>query len=221
MKRKMLPMNLQFFAEDSTDGQQKSDTNVDDSKQPETTSTPEDKKDAGKPDSKPDGKEPSLQELMVELAKVKRAQEKAASEAAEYKKKWKDSLSEQEKASMEKAEAQAKRDEEFESMKKTIAIHDLTENFMDLGYDKTLAKKAAQAQVDGDTAALLEIQKQFQEQQQKKWESDFLASRPDINVGGQGSSQAYTKEQFEKMTMQERTKLKRENPAEYDRLKEL
>lgn len=213
----MLPMNLQFFAEDSTDGQQKSDTNVD-STQPDTTSTPEDKKDDGKPDSKPDGKEPSLQELMVELAKVKRAQEKAASEAAEYKKKWKDSLSEQEKASMEKAEAQAKRDEEFESMKKTIAIHDLTENFMDLGYDKALAKKAAQAQVDGDTAALLEIQKQFQEQQQKKWETDFLASRPDINVGGGDNAHTYTKEQFEQMNMIERTKLKRENEAEYQRL---
>ena len=210
-------MNLQFFAEDSTDGQQKSDSNVD-SKQPETTSVSEEKKDAGKPDSKPDGKEPSLQELMVELAKVKRAQEKAASEAAEYKKKWKDSLSEQEKASMEKAEAQAKRDEEFEAMKKTIAIHDLTENFMDLGYDKALAKKAAQAQVDGDTAALLEIQKQFQEQQQKKWETDFLASRPDINVGGGDNAQTYTKEQFDHMNMIDRTKLKRENEAEYNRL---
>ena len=219
MKRKMLPMNLQFFADDpGEDGQQKSGT-------PDNPNPDDGKKDP-KPEGNPPapdkgGKEPSVQELMLEVAKLKRSQEKAASEAAEYKKKWKESLTEKEQADMEKAEAQAKRDEEFETMKKTIAIHDLTENFMDLNYPKDLAKKAATAQVDGDTETLLAVQKQFQEQQKKDWEKDFLASRPDINVGGQGSAQAYTKEQFEKMTMQERTKLKRENPAEYDRLKEL
>lgn len=162
--------------------------------------------------------EPNVNDLMVEIAKLKRQVDKNASEAKEWKDKFRSTQSEKEILDAEKAEAQAKRDEEFETMKRTIRIHDLTENFMDLGYEKSLAKKAAEAQVDGDTEALLNIQKQFQEQQKKTWEHDFLASRPDINVGGGSGVETYTKEQFDKMTMIERTKLKRENEAEYNRL---
>lgn len=162
-------------------------------------------------------KEPSVQDLMVEIAKLKREKDKASSEAADFKKKWKDSMTEAEKASMEKAEAQAQRDAEFESMKRQLSINDLTENFMDLGYPKDLAKKAATAQTDGDATTLLEAQKQFNAFQKKQWEEDFLASRPDVNIGGT-SGKSYTKEQFDKMNPIELTKLKRENPAEYDRL---
>lgn len=162
-------------------------------------------------------KEPSVQDLMVEIAKLKREKDKASSEAADFKKKWKDSMTEAEKASMEKAEAQAQRDAEFESMKRQLSINDLTENFMDLGYPKDLAKKAATAQTDGDATTLLEAQKQFNAFQKKQWEKDFLASRPDVNIGGT-SGKSYTKEQFDKMNPIELTKLKRENPAEYDRL---
>lgn len=175
------------------------------------------KKEEQKPTEQPKEKEPSVQDLMVEIAKLKREKDKASSEAADFKKKWKESMTEQEKVSLEKAEAQAKRDEEFETMKKTIQIHDLTENFMDLGYSKDLAKKAAKAQADGDTTSLLEIQKQFNEYQKKQWEKDFYASRPDVNVGG-ASGKTYTKEQFDNMSPVELTKLKRENPTEYDRL---
>lgn len=209
----LIPMNLQFFAEEP------SEPNGD-----ETTSTPEDTEQ--KPaETNPEESNLSdlelntqLQNALNEIAKLKRAQEKAASQAAEFKKKWQETLSEQEKASMEKAEAEAKKSEEYEQMKRTIRIHDLTENFMDLNYPKDLAKKAAEAQVDGDTQSLLTIQKQFQEQQKKTWEQDFLASRPDINVGGGSGTETITKEQFENMNFIERTKLKRENEAEYKRL---
>lgn len=183
---------------------------------PETKVEPE-KKPETKPETKPEN-EPSAQELMVEIAKLKRMVDKNASEAKEWKEKFRSTQSEKEVMDAEKAEAEAKRAEEFEFMKKTIQIHDLTENFMDLGYSKDLAKKAATAQVDGDTQALLTIQKQFQEGQKKAWEADFLASRPDINIGGGSNPNTYTKEQFDNMTLIERTKLKRENPTEYDRL---
>lgn len=209
-----LPFDLQFFAEGTPENTPENTETKGEATEPDT-STGEEEKVAK---SKKEDVNAQLQSALVDLAKLKRAQEKAASEAAEYKKKWKESLSEQEQASMEKAEAQAKRDEEFEAMKKTIAIHDLTENFMDLGYTKDLAKKAATAQVDGDTQAVLEYAKQFQEAQKKSWEADFLASRPDINIGGGSNGQTYTKEAFDKMSLMEKTKLKRENEAEYNRL---
>lgn len=181
---------------------------------PETTQTnPE-----TKPETKPQETEINPQELLTEIAKLKRMVDKNASEAKEWKEKYRSTMSEKEVMDAEKAEAEAKRSEEFEQMKKTIQIHDLTENFMDLGYPKDLAKKSAAAQVEGDTQALLGYQKQFQESQKKTWEADFLASRPDINIGGGSNGNTYTKEQFENMTLIERSKLKRENEAEYNRL---
>lgn len=162
--------------------------------------------------------EPTTQELMVEIAKLKRAADKNASEAKEWKEKYRSTMSEKEIMDAEKAEAQAARDAEFEEMKKTLQIHDLAENFMDLGYNKELAKKAATAQVEGDTQALLGFQKQFQEAQKKSWEEDFIKSRPDINIGIGTGGNSYTKEQFDSMSLVEKTKLRRENEAEYNRL---
>lgn len=170
-----------------------------------------------KAETKEEEKKPTIDELMVEVAKLRRQADKNASEAKEWKDKYRSTLSEKEVMDAEKAEAMAQRDAEFESMKKTLQINELTENFMDLGYSKELAKKAATSQVEGDTSALLAYQKQFQDQQQKKWEADFLKSRPEINVGG-GTGTSYTKEQFDNMSLIERTKLKRENEAEYKRL---
>lgn len=175
----------------------------------------EQKKDV--PETQDKKNEPSVQELMVELAKLKRAQEKAASEAADYKQKWKQSLSEKEQIDMEKAEAQAKRDEEFESLKRKVAINDLVSNYMDREFPKDVAYKIAEAQIDGDIDTVNTIEKQMDEEKHRKWEADFLKSRPEINTGA-GNTPTLTKEQFEKMSLIERSKLKRENEAEYNRL---
>lgn len=186
-------------------------------KEEETKVEPKEEAKETKVEPKEEEKKPTIDELMVEVAKLRRQADKNASEAKEWKDKYRSTLSEKEVMDAEKAEAMAQRDAEFESMKKTLQINELTENFMDLGYPKELAKKAATSQVEGDTSALLAYQKQFQEQQRKKWEKDFLATRPEINVGS-GSGTSYTKEQFDSMSLIERTKLKRENEAEYKRL---
>ena len=212
-----LPMNLQFFAEDTpkeTDTPKEQPT-VPSNEVPKDTPA-DDSKNAEKPKSEKELTE-QLQSALVEIAKLKRAVDKSSSEAADYKKKWKESLSEAEQASMAKAEEQAKHEEEFESLKKQVKVNELTENFMDLGYSKELARKAANAQYDSDTQTLLDIQKQFQETQKKAWETEFLASRPELNAGV-GSTQTISKEQFDNMTLIEKSQLRRDNKAEYDRL---
>ena len=202
--KNLIPTNLQYFAEEA-----------------ETPENTEVKQEEAK---EPENKEVSatelndkLQEALVELAKVKKAQEKAASEAAEYKKKWKESLSVQEQANMEKAEEQAKRDEEFESMKKRLAINDLVNNYMDRGYPKDVAQKIAQARYEGDIDTERIIEKQMDEAKAKKLEEQILASRPEINVGT-GQGKGITKEQFDNMSLIEKSKLRRDNKEEYDRL---
>lgn len=203
---------------------------MEDTKIVTTTNPEETPKDTPKEPDKPEGttvepkkeepkeKQPDVQELMVEIAKLKRQADKNASEAKEWKEKFRSTQSEKEILDAEKAEAQAKRDEEFADMKRRLEINDLAENFMDLGYSKDLAKKAATAQIDGDTAALLGFQKQFNELQKKNWEEEFIASRPEINVGSGGNGGTITKEQFDAMTLVEKSKLRKENKAEYDRL---
>lgn len=206
-KVERFPLNLQFFAEGDSEPQ----PNEGQQNEP----TPEQETQDEKPDE--GVKEPTVQELMVELAKVRRQLDKTSSEAAGYKKKWKETLSEQEQASMEKAEAQAAKDARLEELERKDRVHDLTENFMDLGYEKSLAKKAAEAQVDGDSETLLEIQKQFNDSQKKIWEAEFYKNMPQIN-SGTGNGEAITKEKFDSMSLVEKSKLRRENKAEYDRL---
>lgn len=180
---------------------------------PETPETPE-----TKPETK--NKDVDVQELLVEVAKLKRQADKNASEAADWKKKFRATQSEKELADAEKAEKEAEKDARLEELERNNKIHDLTENYMDLGYSKELAKKAASASADNDNESLLKIQKEFQEAQKKEWEAEFYKNRPELKQGV-GSGNTYTKEQFDKMSLVELTKLKRENEAEYNRLKSL
>ena len=81
--------------------------------QPETKSDVQSTKEQTQP-------EVNTQEMMNEMAKLKRMLDKASSEAAEFKKKYRESLSEAEKASMEKAEREAAREEEFNKLKQHL-----------------------------------------------------------------------------------------------------
>ena len=161
--------------------------------------------------------EPSIQDLMTEIARLKRQADKASSEAADYKKRWKASLSEVEKASMEKAEQEAAREEEFNQLKRENAINRLEKQYMLLGFTADEATRMASAEADNDQEAKIKIMAEVDGRKKKAYEAEFLASRPDVNIGG-GSGKTITKEQFDAMNPVELTALKRENPAEYDRL---
>lgn len=156
-------------------------TETNDAVQPETkaTSTP-------KADDKPTKSvsvEEQLQQLMVENAKIKRAMDKAASEAADYKKKYNATLSEQERASQEKAEEQARRDERLAELERENSIHKFTESFLDLGYDKETAVKAATAQVDGDVDTLFTLQKKIIDEKVLAKEQELIKDIPRAKTG--------------------------------------
>ena len=134
-------------------------------------------------------KTPTVQELLVRIAKLEHEKDKNASEAASWKKKYRATQSEKEVIDAEAAEAEAAKQAEYEDMKRTIRIHDLTENYMDLGYSKDLAKKAATAEVDNDLETKFKIQKMVDEAKRKNWEKEFLKNRPDLQAGN-GEEQA-------------------------------
>lgn len=164
----------------NTSAVQTSETNNEASK-PETkvTNTP-------KADDKPTKSvsiEEQLQQLLVENAKLKRASEKANSEAADYKKKYNATLSEQERASQEKAEEQARRDERLAELERENSIHKFTESYLDLGYDKESAVKAATAQVDGDVDTLFTLQKKVIDEKVLAKEQELIKDIPRAKTG--------------------------------------
>jgi len=165
--------------------------------------------------------QPSIQDLMTRIAKLEREKNKASAEAADFKKKWRDSLSETEKASQEKAEEEAKKAEEFESIKRENAIYRMTESYLEEGFTADLAKQAATAEVDGDRDLVHAIRKQVSEEREKKIKEDtqkeFFA-KYQLNAGQGSADNSISKEQFNAMSLIERSKLKRENEAEYNRL---
>ncbi len=166
---------------------------------------------------KPEEKEPTIQDLMTEIAKLKREKDKASSEAAEFKKKYRESLSEVEKASEEKAEQEAQRDEQFKQLLRENTINKIEKSYLAMGWTADEASSVAIAEADGDFDTKVKIMAQVDARKKKEYEAEFLKSRPDVNIGT-GNGKTYTKEQFDAMSPIELTKLKRENEAEYNRL---
>lgn len=156
------------------------------------------------------------QALMTEIAKYKKASDKNASEAADWKKKYNATLSAQEQASVEKAEKEAEYAEYVKGLEREVAVNRYFKQYTIQGYSAEKAQKAAEAFYDGDTDALFKISSEAQEEIIKAKEAEWLKSRPDIHAGT-GSTQI-TQEQFNKMNITERTELFRKSPETYNRL---
>lgn len=126
---------------------------------------------------------PSVQELMNEIAKLKRAVDKSSSEAADYKKKWKETLSQTEVANMEKAEEEARREEKFNALLRENQINKLEKTYLGLNYTADEASRMAVAEADNDFDAKQKIMAEVDARKRKELEAEWLASRPSINAG--------------------------------------
>lgn len=168
---------------------------------------------------KEETKEPSVQELLVELAKERRLREKANSEAAGYKKQLNAKMSEKERIDAEKAEREAEREEQIQQLMRENKINKFEKSYLALGYTSEEASDMAIAEVDEDFDRKLKIQLAVQKRQKKEYEAEFIKSRPQLQAGI-GDKQI-TKEQFNAMGLVEKSKLFRENEAEYKRLQNL
>lgn len=197
----LLKYNLQFFAEEGAEHQgnepeKKEPTKVEqqEKKEPETT---------------------DMQELLNRIATLERKADKASAEAADYKKKWKDSLSSQEQASIEKAEKEAEREEKFNQLLRENSINKLEKTYLGLGYLAEEAEKMAAAEFDGDLETKTKIMREVDARKKKEFEAEFLKSRPDINAGAGGENPNISKEAFEKMGYLERVDFKHKYPETY------
>ena len=123
------------------------------------------------------------QELMNELAKLRKASDKNASEAADWKKKYRSTLDAQTKASEEAAEKKAAEESRVASLERKVKIYEGTSKHLKMGWSAELAEKGATALADGDMDTYMELQSQATVQQIEAEKAKWLKSRPDINAG--------------------------------------
>lgn len=181
-----LKMNLQLFAKEPDDNPAGSESG----NEPDNELGNGD--DGGEHGDDPDDTNtPNLAEenatLKVQLAKMKKAMDRATSDTAKYKKQLREKQSAEEIALQEKAEKEAEREEAYQKLLKENTVTKYEKNFLALGYSEELAAKAANAQYDGDTEELFKIQQDFQTSLLKQKEAEWAKSRPNPQAGnGEG-----------------------------------
>ena len=177
-KKEFIPMNLQLFAEPPAGG----DGDAGD------TSATGGKSGEGSNKADLDGDDDvslaeQVAQLKVQNVKLKKANDKATSEAASYKKQLREKQTAEEIALQEKAEKEAEREEQFQKLLRENTITKFEKNFLALGYPADLAAKAAAAQCDNDTDELFSIQQTFIEEKEKTMKADWMKSMPNPPAG--------------------------------------
>ena len=144
------------------------------------------------PDNKPEEKEPTVEELMAQLAqerannaKLKNSFDKTSSELANTKKQLR------EKQSAEEQEEEAKKEAEEEHKKYVKGLEDTirmtTNRYLAIGMSAEMAKDTAKAELENDMEKVTENMSKFKDASIKAAESEWLKSRPPVNAGqGEG-----------------------------------
>ena len=164
---------------------------------------------------------PTVEELAAQIAqltadrdKYKSANDKLSKESADYKRQLRAKQTAEEQQAEEQAEAQRIRDEQFEEMKARLNRSEAEKAYKSVP-DEKMVESLIDAVSDADHSAIANILEKYASAKVKEAQAEWMKSRPRVNMGGEGG---ITKEQFDAMSMAEKSKLYRENKAEYDRL---
>ena len=151
-----------------------------------------------------------------EVERLKAALSKSNSENAEWKKKHREALSEEERKAQETADLIKQLQEENATLTRDSNVSKHKAKFLSMGYDDALATDAATAMVDGDTEKLFSYQQKHQEALEKKIRADALKGTPKPVPDHRNG--AVTLEDLRKMSTQERLEFAQKNPDEYKTL---
>lgn len=144
----------------------------------------------------------------AELERLKSANSKANSEAAEYKRKLREKQTEEEAKAQKEAEDREALMKQNKELLERVAVSENTAQLVALGYDEALAAETAKAMYEGDTAKVFANQKKYQEGLKKKIEADLLDKTPKPPAG----DGKVTAEAFAKMTLTQKAQLKMQDP---------
>ena len=144
---------------------------------------------------------------------AKSVADKHASEAADYKKKWREAVSEDEAKKAQDAEERATLLARVEQLEKEKAVSTYIAAYTAMGYDENLAKSSAEALVKGDTETLFANQKLHNEKQEKALRAELLKQTPPPAAGKTETS--VDKNAFAKLSLADKQKFAAENPEVY------
>lgn len=140
-------------------------------------------------DMSADDKLKAIEELDID-AVPKTQFDKAASEAADYKKQLREKQSDGEKLEADRNAKYAEMENKYNELLKSSTISDYKNKFVAQGYDEKLAAETANAMYDGDTATVFANQQKFLEAYSKKLKSDALHEMTPPAGGNSGEKEA-------------------------------
>lgn len=169
-------------------------------------------------------KQPTADELALQLAKanaetarLKNSISKLTSENKKLSDWQKERMSAQEIQEKEDAEAKAQREAYVKSLEEYKAINEASKRYIGMGMDVELAYSTAAAETHGDMDTVMKNIKANSEAQITAAKAEWLKSRPDI-IAGSGDANQITKEQFDQMSIMERSKLRKTDFETYEKL---
>lgn len=116
----------------------------------------------------------------------KSAMDKAASDAASWKKKYQDLLSDEDRKKSEEAEELSNLRTQVAELTKRETIAKYTANFISQGYEKELAAETAKAMAEGDTATVFANNQKFLDAYAKTIRSENMKNTPRPEDGSAG-----------------------------------
>lgn len=138
-----------------------------------------------------------------EIERYKKAASKANSEAADYKRKYTEKLTEAEKE-------QAAKDEELNALRAKVAESERKEQiagymakFASLGYDETLASKTAEAMADGKSDEVFASFNAFLQTHDKNYKDSLLRNGSEPPAGTNPAVKTYTEAELRNMSTDE------------------
>ena len=134
-----------------------------------------------------------------EVTKLKAALSKANSDAAEWKRQFREKQTEQERAEAERAEREKAVEEELNTLRRDKTVSGYVAQCLAQGYSEALAQRAASAIADHDAAEIIKCQQEYLEAKQKELEAAALNRQPTITSGAPPTAQAAEADAYNKM----------------------
>ena len=134
-----------------------------------------------------------------EVTKLKTALSNANSQAAEWKRQFREKQTEAERAEAERAEREKAVEDELRTLRRDKTVSGYVAQCLALGYDKDLALRAAEAMADNDAAAIMACQQEFLEAKQKELEAAALGKQPTITAGAPPTAKQAEQDDINKM----------------------
>ena len=133
---------------------------------------------------------PAPKDETDEVKKLKAALSKANSDAADWKRQFREKQTEAERAEAERKEREQATEEELRTLRREKTVSGYIAAYLSMGYTKELALKAAEATADNDAATIMSCQQEFLEEKQKELEANALNRHPTLTTGSPPTSKA-------------------------------